>query len=111
MPDSTPVSEVTVDELAERLAAGGVVVDVRQPDEYVEGHVPSAVLIPLAEVPDRLAEIPVASPLHVVCRTGGRSLRAAQFLAAQGREVVNVAGGTLAWIDSGRAVVTGDQPG
>jgi len=105
------VSEIDVDMLAERQAAGSVIIDVRMPDEYVEGHVAGAHLIPLPEVPDRLAEVPTDRPVFVVCKSGGRSLKAAEFYVSQGIDATNVAGGTLAWIESGRAVMTGDQPG
>jgi molybdopterin-guanine dinucleotide biosynthesis protein A/rhodanese-related sulfurtransferase len=103
--------EIDIEALAELLESGGAqLVDVRQPDEYLEGHLPGAVLVPLAEVPDRLAEMPADGVVHVVCRSGGRSAQAVGFLRNQGIEAVNVAGGTLAWIESGRAVVVGDQP-
>jgi molybdopterin-guanine dinucleotide biosynthesis protein A/rhodanese-related sulfurtransferase len=105
------VSEIDVDTLAERQGAGSVIIDVRMPDEYVEGHVAGARLIPLPEVPDRLAEVPTDQPVLVICKSGGRSLRATEFYVAQGIDATNVAGGTMAWIESGRAVVTGDQPG
>jgi len=105
------VPEVDIEELDSRRRAGAPVIDVREPDEYTEGHVPGARLIPLAEVPDRLDEIPSAEPVLVICKSGGRSLRAAEYLVAQGVAATNVAGGTLAWIESGRAVATGDQPG
>jgi rhodanese-related sulfurtransferase len=101
------VAEISVDELASRLDAGAVVLDVRQPDEYEAGHVPGARLIPLAEVPDRVGELPRAEELLVICRSGARSLAAAEFLEQQEFTAVNVSGGTLAWIESGREVVTG----
>ena len=104
------IPEIDVAELASRLAAGSQVVDVRQPDEYVEVHVPGAILIPLAEVPDRLGDLPHGE-LLIICRSGGRSLRAAEFLVAQGRPSVNVAGGTLAWVAAGFPVATGPEPG
>ena len=47
-------------------------------------------------------------PVYVICKTGPRSLRACEFLAAQ-VEAVNVAGGTLAWIRSGRDYVSGNE--
>ena len=97
-------------ELAERLDAGAVVVDVRQPDEYLGGHVPGAVLIPLNDVPDRYGELPTDREVLVVCRSGGRSYVASEFLVANGVRAVNVAGGTLAWIESGREVVEGESP-
>jgi rhodanese-related sulfurtransferase len=101
------VLEISVDELASRLEAGCVVIDVRQPDEYEAGHVPGATHIPLAEVPDRVGDLPKGATLHMICRSGARSLAAAEFLEQQKFEAVNVAGGTLAWIESGREVVTG----
>ena len=105
------VSEIDVDTLAERQGPASVIIDVRNPDEYVEGHVAGARLIPLPEVPDRLAEVPTDQPVLVICKSGGRSLRASEFYVAQGIDATNEAGGTMAWIESGRAVVTGDQPG
>ena len=105
------VPEIDVDTLAERQEAGSVIIDVRTPEEYVEGHVPGARLIPLDEVQDRVAEVPTDQPVLVICKLGGRSLKASEFFVAQGIDATNVAGGTMAWIESGRPVVTGDQPG
>ena len=105
------VPEIDVEELAARTAAGAVVIDVREPDEYQEGHVPGARLIPLNDVPDRLAEVPTDQPVLVICKLGGRSLRASEFLIANGVDATNVAGGTMAWIDAGHRVVEGDEPG
>jgi rhodanese-related sulfurtransferase len=104
------VPEISVDELAERLRGGAFLVDVRQPDEYVSGHVPGAVLVPLAAVPDHVDELAADTPVLVICRSGARSLAAAEFLIGSGREAVNVAGGTLAWIESGRDVVVSPEP-
>ena len=106
-----PLSEITVQELADRMALGACLIDVRQPDEYRGGHVPGAVLIPLDQVPDRHESLQQFDQVLLVCHSGGRSLAAAQFLSERGIEAVNVAGGTSAWIDSGRDVVQGDQPG
>lgn len=92
------------------LAELATLIDVRRPDEYEAGHVPGAQLIPLAEVPDRLGEIPTGGPVYVICRTGSRSLRATEFLVAEGVDATNVGGGTKAWIESGREVVTGPRP-
>jgi len=103
------IHEIDVDELADHLATGRPLIDVRNPDEYVEGHVPGAVLIPLPEVPDRLAEFP--SPVDVICRSGARSLRACEFLAAHDIDATNVVGGMLAWLASGRDAVIGAEPG
>ncbi len=83
---------------------------MRRPDEYEEGHVPGALLIPLNELPDRVGELPPASPLYVICRSGNRSAIAVDFLADQRIEAINVAGGTLAWVRAGNDVIAGAEP-
>lgn len=105
-PAAMDIAEVDVDELADRLDRGAPLVDVRQPQEYAEARVPGAVLIPLDQIPERLHELPDGD-LHLICRTGGRSAKAAEFLATQGRDATNVAGGTVRWIESGRPVDRG----
>lgn len=102
------VPEVDIAEAARRRDGGTFVVDVREPDEYVDGHVPGAPLIPLATVPDRIGDLPRDEQILVICKSGGRSHRAAEFLRAQGFDAVNVAGGTMAWIEAGHPVETGD---
>ena len=105
------VPEITVDELADRFARPGVrLFDVRQPHEYESGHVPSAVLVPLGDVPDRLDEFPTDGEVLVICRSGARSRTACEFLIEQGVPAVNVAGGTLSWVESGRDVTGGSSP-
>ena len=106
---SMVVPEIAPDELAPRLDAV-VLIDVRQPEEYVAGHVRTARLVPLQEVPDHVAELPTDTEVFVICRSGSRSAIASEFLIEQGVRAVNVAGGTLAWADAGHEVVTGDQP-
>jgi rhodanese-related sulfurtransferase len=106
--DTVAVPEITVDELESRLVAGAFLLDVRQPDEYVEAHVPGARLVPLTEVPAHVDDLPTGEPIFVICRSGARSERAAEYLIGQhGFAAVNVAGGTLAWIDGGRDIVVG----
>src|SRR5262245_17887052 len=109
-PDGRP-AEANVDALATALDAGAFLLDVRRQEEYVEAHVPGAVLVPLDQLPSRVSEVPTDRELYVICRTGARSGRAAQFLTASGIAATNVAGGTLAWIDTGRPVATGSSPG
>jgi rhodanese-related sulfurtransferase len=101
------IEEITVDRLAELRDQGALVLDVRNPDEFVEARVPGVLLIPLPELPGRHGEIPPADTVYVICRSGARSLKAGEFLESQGRTAVNVAGGTLAWIESGRPVDSG----
>lgn len=104
---SQPIEEIDVAGLERVLADGGVVVDVRNPDEFEEARVPGVVPIPLPEFAARIGEVPPAEVVYVICRSGARSLKACEALTAAGRSAVNVAGGTLAWIDSGRPVEAG----
>lgn len=108
-PDST---EIDVDELAAKVVAGALVVDVREPDEYARGHVPGAVSVPLAGLADRLAAFSSGGdgPAYVICQVGERSRWACEVVGAHGIDAVNVAGGTGAWVASGRDIVTGDRP-
>jgi rhodanese-related sulfurtransferase len=101
------VPEIDLNALEGLLADGAVLVDVREDDEYTDGHVAGAIHIALSTVPDRVGEIPATAQVYVICALGGRSARAAEFLRAQGIDAINVAGGTNGWIDSGRPVVRG----
>ena len=58
------------------------------------------------QIPERTAELPDGT-LHIICAAGGRSMQACEFLSAQGRDTVNIAGGTKGWVASGRAVESG----
>jgi rhodanese-related sulfurtransferase len=101
------IQEISVDELADLLEAGADLIDVREPHEFEQARVPGARLVPLGVVPEHLDAFAATGPTYVICRSGVRSLKACEFAAAVGHEVVNVAGGTLAWIDSGRRVDSG----
>jgi adenylyltransferase/sulfurtransferase len=94
--------DITVLELKARLDNGETpqIIDVREPREYEICRIPGARLIPLAELPRRLAEIDPAREVILQCKVGGRSARAAAFLRAQGfHNARNLTGGILAWID------------
>lgn len=100
------IPEIDFDELAARLERGdGVLIDVRRPEEWDEAHLEGATLVTLDTLPDRLDELPAAEPILVICRSGARSAAATQALVGAGFDATNVAGGMLAWIDSGRGVV------
>jgi rhodanese-related sulfurtransferase len=72
--------------------------DVREGWEVALAAVPGAVHIPMGEIPDRLDQIPKDRMVVVMCKVGGRSMNVARFLAAKGHtDVVNLAGGILAW--------------
>ncbi|MGH8825440.1 MAG: rhodanese-like domain-containing protein [Jiangellaceae bacterium] len=100
-------AEVTVIELAAALADGAYVVDVREPYEYVGGHVPGAVSIPMGAIPERHDELPRDRTVYLVCAVGARSMQVAHYLDQLGFDVRNVAGGTNGWIDGGFTVAVG----
>ena len=108
------IIEVSVEELEAALAGGARLIDVRETGEYEDGHVPGAVHVALGDVAENVEAFQptneVGGPTYVICKSGGRSMRACEFLAQQGIEAVNVAGGTTEWIVSGRTVVAGSQP-
>ncbi|MEO6988434.1 MAG: rhodanese-like domain-containing protein [Aquihabitans sp.] len=105
------VPEIDIAETVKRRAEGAPVIDVREPEEYVEGHVSGAALIPMATVPERVAEIITDGPVLIICRSGARSRSAAEFLRTQGIDAMNVSGGTMEWIRAGHPVVTGAEAG
>jgi rhodanese-related sulfurtransferase len=82
-----------------------VMLDVRTPEEYAEGHIPGVVPIPLDQVANRLAEIPKDKTVIVTCRSGNRSNQAAQLLRQKGYDNVrNMLGGINAWQQAGYPV-------
>lgn len=113
MTDATvPVPEVSLDELAEARDNGATVIDVREAVEYETGHVPGAALLPMSELETRFDEVAAdQGRIYVICMSGGRSLTAAGALRNNGVDAVSVSGGTVAWVESGRPVVTGLDAG
>lgn len=95
-------TEISSTALKQRIAAGEdlVLLDVRQPEEHAEQHIPNSILIPLGELPARLDEIEQYRDreLIVYCRSGNRSGQACMFLSMQGfTNPVNLEGGMLQW--------------
>ena len=103
--------EVDIEQLEKARAAGTPVVDVRETDEYVAGHVPGVILLPISEIAERVDEVPAGGEVYIICHLGSRSLKVTQWLRQQGIDAYSVAGGTKAWADSGREIVTGDTAG
>src|ERR1700694_431740 len=101
------VHSIDVTQLRQRLKAepAPFLLDVREPWEYQQGHVPGAQLIPLGELEQRVNEVPRDRPVLAICHSGQRSLAAAGYLIQLGYSTVsNVDGGTAAWIEHGYAV-------
>lgn len=89
-------SEAPASEHAALVAAGAQLVDVREPDEVAAASLPDAMFIPLGELPERLGELDGDRPVAIVCRSGGRSGQAAEFLVASGfGDVTNLVGGMM----------------
>lgn len=94
-----PIPELTPHELNEKLKDKQkfILIDVRQPEEFKNGHVPGAKLIPLGELSRRLNELPKDKEIACICASGSRSSSAARMLAKQGYTVMNVRGGMYLW--------------
>jgi rhodanese-related sulfurtransferase len=96
--------EITVSDLALELDTNAWVLDVREDDEFADGHVPNVHHIQLGQLPDKFHLIPKEEKIFVICRSGARSQSGADYLISQGYDAVSVAGGTMGWISSGREV-------
>jgi glyoxylase-like metal-dependent hydrolase (beta-lactamase superfamily II)/rhodanese-related sulfurtransferase len=105
--------QATVHELSEWLQRGEdvLVVDVREPAEWDEGHIDGAVHLPMFEAVGRRGELPAERRKAVVCAGGLRSSTAISGLQRQGLgNFVNVAGGMTAWLKAGYGVVRRPAP-
>ncbi len=87
------------------IDAGGLMIDVREPDEWQAGHAPGALLLPMGHLRARRAELANDRRLVVVCRSGGRSAAVTASLRAWGYDAFNLAGGMSAWAATGLPVV------
>jgi rhodanese-related sulfurtransferase len=93
---------VSVQALHDATEPNRIVLDVRTPQEFAEGHVLGAKLIPVQELEARLDEVPDNAPVYVICRSGNRSRTASEILIKNGkRDVRNVEGGVIAWTQTG----------
>ena len=104
------LTNVTVQELAGRVAHEPdlVVLDVREPAEWADGHMPGARHIPMRQVSERLAEIPRDRPVALTCAGGTRSSLVASLLLSRGfTDLVNVWGGMNGWAQAGLPVARG----
>jgi rhodanese-related sulfurtransferase len=103
---TTPATTVTPAELHNLLTAGECcLVDVREPVEHYEEHLPQATLIPIGELERRCCEINTSKPIVVMCRGGMRGAKAQAALLAKGfTSVSNLEGGLEAWKSAGQPV-------
>ncbi|MGB9521939.1 MAG: rhodanese-like domain-containing protein, partial [Anaerolineales bacterium] len=96
------VPEITVQEAYQKFQAGALILDVRTPQEWAQGHIPNATLIPLDELESRLNELPKDREIVVICHTGNRSREGAVLLLKAGfTKVDTVIGGMNNWQAAG----------
>ncbi|MDP3890661.1 rhodanese-like domain-containing protein [Nocardioides sp.] len=101
------VQEINVAELEVAVRQGATLVDVREPVEYAEGHVPGALSVPMGQLPTRVRELDTSAPVYLICASGNRSGVMCEVLRGVGIRAVNVSGGTAAWARSGRTLAGG----
>jgi rhodanese-related sulfurtransferase len=118
MDSGAKVEAIDVAEAARRLADESLsppplLVDVREPDEFVQLRAEGAVLLPLSSFLATWQNLPADRPLLFICAAGSRSWSAADYLLRNGRrDVANVEGGTIAWARAGLPVRQGQpEPG
>ena len=95
------INQITVHELKKRIDNGlvPVIVDVREPAEFAAARLPQGRLLPLGQLPERHRELDPSADIVVMCKAGGRSQRAADFLASAGfSRISNLVGGMDAWL-------------
>lgn len=104
--------EVTVHEAHKLLKSGeGIMIDVREPDEYLELSIPGTPLHPMSMFDMKKLPDWEGKTLIVQCRSGGRSAKITEFLLMHGEEnVVNLAGGILDWQEQGLPTQSGIEP-
>lgn len=105
--DTLPL-EISVPEASSMRDAGAFVLDVREPDEWNESHIPGATLIPLGELASRVNDVPKDQEIVVMCRSGNRSQQGRDILLAAGfTNVTSMAGGINQWKAAGFETVSG----
>ncbi|WP_114313426.1 rhodanese-like domain-containing protein [Thermus caldifontis] len=84
-------------ELYQALDQGALVVDVRTPQEFAQGHVPGAINLPVEDIVRWGDTLPKDKPVYLYCRSGNRSRQAAEYLKRKGyTNLYNLEGGVLA---------------
>lgn len=105
--DESLPSTISIDEAATKYTAGAFVLDVRQPEEWNEVHIPNTTLIPLGELEQRVNELPKDQPIIVICRSGNRSTTGRDILLKAGFNATSVTGGVNKWKAAGYPTTTG----
>jgi rhodanese-related sulfurtransferase len=107
-PQAAYPAEITPAQTAEKRDQGAFILDVREPSEWTQVHIPGATLIPLGELPSRLSEVPMDKDVIVVCHSGNRSAKGRDILRAAGiNRATSMAGGMTSWQAQGLPVASG----
>jgi DMSO/TMAO reductase YedYZ molybdopterin-dependent catalytic subunit/rhodanese-related sulfurtransferase len=109
-PASERTPQVSARTAASLVERGALLVDVREPEEWLAGHAPGATLIPMGQVSGRRHELPNDARVVVVCRSGGRSAAVTDALRSWGFDAVNLSGGMCAWTSAGLPEVSEPAP-
>lgn len=104
MPTSDAVPSIDADTAAV-MGDDTVLLDVREYEEWMSGHAPAAIHVPMGQLPGRVGELDPAQPIVCVCRSGNRSARVTAWLCAQGFDARNLTGGMQTWSSLGHPVV------
>ena len=100
--------EISVSQAAAKRQAGTFILDVRQPEEWADAHIPGSTLIPLGDLESRINEVPKDQEIVVVCRSGNRSAQGRDILKQAGfTQVTSMAGGLNEWKAEGYETVSG----
>jgi rhodanese-related sulfurtransferase len=100
--------EISVEEAVAKRDSGAFILDVRQPEEWNEFHVPDSTLIPLGDLASRVDELPNDQEIVIVCRSGNRSAQGRDILLEAGfTQVTSMAGGLTQWKAAGYPTVSG----
>ncbi len=102
-PDAAP--EVSAEQSLELIAAGAMLLDVREQHEWDAGHAPQATHLPMSQLNERVSELAQDVQLVCVCHVGGRSAAVSAALNRAGWNAVNLTGGMIAWHDAGLPVI------
>jgi rhodanese-related sulfurtransferase len=106
--NSNPIKQIDAAALNKEKAKY-FLIDVRQPQEYQQGHISGAKLIPLRQLATRMQELPAGREIVCVCHSGNRSKSAARKLSAAGFKAVNLRGGMIAWMRASLPVKRGGK--
>lgn len=101
-------ADLTPEQAAEKIAAGAVLIDVRQDYEWEAGRISDAVHVPLEQLPAKAPELDRERPIVFQCRSGSRSALATELFRQAGFDAYNLAGGLKAWVDAGKPIEPAD---